>query len=152
MRACDCLCCLQRTPAGPRAPNGIRTRATALKGRRPGPLDDGGCHPPLVANASGPRSSAVRDRASLGPCVMIVGMSAGGAQVDEVRYDVHGAAAVVTIDRQHRRNAIDGRTADALVEALERFEADDERRVLVLTGAGEAFCAGADLTAIETLS
>src|SRR5947209_15651139 len=72
--------------------------------------------------------------------------------IDEVRYDDHGPVAVVTIDRQHRRNAIDGRTAQALVDALERFEADDGARVLVLTGAGEAFCAGADLTAIATLA
>src|SRR4051812_14040140 len=72
--------------------------------------------------------------------------------VDEVRYDVQGPVAVVTIDRQHRRNAIDGKTADALVGALERFEADEQFRVMVLTGAGEAFCAGADLTAIETLA
>ena len=84
-------------------------------------------------------------------------MAAGSAgegcwmSIDEVRYDEDGPVAVVTIDRQHRRNAIDGRTAEALVAALERFEADDERRVLVLTGAGEAFCAGADLTAIDTL-
>src|SRR3954470_20805452 len=72
--------------------------------------------------------------------------------IDEVRYDERGAVAVVTIDRQHRRNAIDGRTAQALVDALDRFEADPERAVLVLTGAGEAFCAGADLTAIDTLA
>src|SRR5947209_9535103 len=72
--------------------------------------------------------------------------------IDEVRYDDHGPVAVVTIDRQHRRNAIDGKTADALVAALERFEADDDVRVMVLTGAGEAFCAGADLTAIDTLA
>ena len=71
--------------------------------------------------------------------------------IDEVRYDARGAVAVVTIDRQHRRNAIDGRTARALVEALDRFEADEAARVMVLTGAGEAFCAGADLTAITTL-
>jgi enoyl-CoA hydratase len=73
-------------------------------------------------------------------------------QIDEVRYAVHGPVAVVTIDRQHRRNAIDGRTADALVGALERFEAADELAVMVLTGAGDAFCAGADLTAIDTLA
>ncbi len=72
--------------------------------------------------------------------------------VDEVRYERVGAASLVTIDRQHRRNAIDGPTADALVAALERFEADDESRAMVLTGAGEAFCAGADLTALETLT
>ena len=63
-----------------------------------------------------------------------------------------GAAAVVTIDRPERRNAVDGATAAALLEAFERFAADDDARVLVLTGAGEqAFCAGADLKAIETL-
>jgi enoyl-CoA hydratase len=72
--------------------------------------------------------------------------------IDEVRYDDCGPVAVVTIDRQHRRNAIDGRTAQSLVDALERFEADDAARVFVLTGAGEAFCAGADLTAIATLA
>jgi enoyl-CoA hydratase len=74
------------------------------------------------------------------------------AVVDEVRYYVHGPAALVTIDRQHRRNAIDGRTADALVAVLDRFEADDTVRVMVLTGAGSSFCAGADLTALETLT
>ena len=81
---------------------------------------------------------------------MIGSMSA--EVVDEVRFDVHGPVAVVTIDRQHRRNAIDGRSADALVAALDRFEADDHLAVLVVTGAGEAFCAGADLTAIQTLA
>ena len=62
-----------------------------------------------------------------------------------------GAAAVVTIDRQERRNAVDGPTADLLAEAYERFEADDDARVMILTGAGDvAFCAGADLKAIES--
>jgi enoyl-CoA hydratase len=77
--------------------------------------------------------------------------SAGGP-VDEVRFETEGPVAVVTIDRQRRRNAIDGPTAEALAASLERFEADDALRVLVLTGAGEAFCAGADLTAIDTLA
>src|SRR4051794_23928465 len=72
--------------------------------------------------------------------------------VDEVRYDIRGPVAVVTIDRQHRRNAIDGRTAQALSDALDQFEADDATRVMVLTGAGEAFCAGADLTDIASLA
>jgi enoyl-CoA hydratase len=71
---------------------------------------------------------------------------------DEVKWETRGPVAVVTIDRQHRRNAIDGATAQALVDALESFEADDALRVMVLTGAGEAFCAGADLTAIDTLA
>lgn len=68
----------------------------------------------------------------------------------EVRYERVGAATVLTIDRPERRNAVDGRTARALREGLERFEADDGARVLVLTGAGgEAFCAGADLKAMD---
>jgi enoyl-CoA hydratase len=68
-----------------------------------------------------------------------------------VRFERTGAAAVVPIDRPERRNAVDGATAAALRDALERFEGDDGARVMVLTGAGGAFCAGADLTAIGTL-
>jgi len=69
-----------------------------------------------------------------------------------VSFERVGAAAVVTIDRPERRNAVDGPTAAALLEAYERFAADDSARVMVLTGAGDqAFCAGADLKALETL-
>ncbi len=70
--------------------------------------------------------------------------------VGEVRYERVGAAAVLTIDRPERRNAVDAATARALREGLGRFEADDDARALVLTGAGgEAFCAGADLKAMD---
>lgn len=72
---------------------------------------------------------------------------------EPVTYERRGAAAILTIDRQERRNAVDGPTAELLAEAFERFEADAEARVLVLTGAGEvAFCAGADLKAIESFA
>jgi enoyl-CoA hydratase len=71
---------------------------------------------------------------------------------DQVVYERVGAAALVTIDRRERRNAVDGSTAELLFDAYRRFEEDDGARVMVLTGAGrEAFCAGADLKAIETL-
>ncbi|MGZ6642023.1 MAG: crotonase/enoyl-CoA hydratase family protein [Solirubrobacteraceae bacterium] len=71
--------------------------------------------------------------------------------IDEVRYERAGAAAVLTIDRQHRRNAVDGPTAEKLRDGVRAFEADDGARVLVICGAGgEAFCAGADLKAIES--
>ncbi len=73
------------------------------------------------------------------------------AEPTAVSYERRGAAALVTIDRQHRRNAVDGPTAALLHEAYLRFEADDEARVMVLTGAGGlSFCAGADLKAQET--
>jgi enoyl-CoA hydratase len=68
-----------------------------------------------------------------------------------VRYERVGRAAVVSLTRPERRNAVDGPTADALRESFDRFVADDEARVLVLTGEGEAFCAGADLKAIDSL-
>jgi enoyl-CoA hydratase/carnithine racemase len=70
-----------------------------------------------------------------------------------VTYERTGAAAVVTIDRPERRNAVDGPTADALQQAFERFCGDDDARVLVVTGGGdEAFCAGADLKAIDSFA
>ena len=69
-----------------------------------------------------------------------------------VRYERVGSAAVLTIDREERRNAVDGPTADLLSAGYERFVADDEARVLVLTGAGDvAFCAGADLKNLASL-
>ena len=80
--------------------------------------------------------------------------SAESAQAAEaVRYERHGSSALITIDRQHRRNAVDGPTAALLHEAYLRFEADDQARVLVVTGAGGvSFCAGADLKATETMA
>jgi enoyl-CoA hydratase len=72
-------------------------------------------------------------------------MSGSGA-----RYERVGAAAVLTIDRPGCRNAVDAATAAELRRGFDRFEADAEARALVLTGAGgEAFCAGADLKAID---
>jgi enoyl-CoA hydratase len=68
----------------------------------------------------------------------------------ELRYERIGAAAVLTIDRPQRRNAVDAAAAESFREGLRDFEADEAARVLVLTGAGgEAFCAGADLKALD---
>jgi enoyl-CoA hydratase len=69
---------------------------------------------------------------------------------EEMRYERIGAAAVLTIDRPERRNAVDAATAALFRRGLADFEADEAARVLVLTGAGgEAFCAGADLKAMD---
>jgi enoyl-CoA hydratase len=64
-----------------------------------------------------------------------------------IRTDDRGPVAVVTIDRPERRNAVDHATLEALATTL--AEAPADLRVLVLTGAGGHFCAGADLTAVE---
>ncbi|HEY3971136.1 MAG TPA: crotonase/enoyl-CoA hydratase family protein [Solirubrobacteraceae bacterium] len=78
--------------------------------------------------------------------------SQGQSAPKPVRYERHGASAVVSIDRPERRNAVDGATAEALHAALMRFEGEEDARAMVLTGTGGvAFCAGADLKAIETL-
>jgi enoyl-CoA hydratase len=69
--------------------------------------------------------------------------------VSETRYERIGAAAVLTITRPERRNAVDAATAEGLRAGFDAFEADEEARVMVLTGEGpEAFCAGADLKAL----
>jgi enoyl-CoA hydratase len=63
-----------------------------------------------------------------------------------VNYERRGSAAIVTIDRPEARNAVDGEAALALRAHYQAFVADDDARVLIVTGAGgEAFCAGADL-------
>ena len=67
-----------------------------------------------------------------------------------VTYERRGACAILTIDRPERRNAVDGATAKELLARYEEFVADDAARVLVVTGAGgQAFCAGADLKAMD---
>jgi enoyl-CoA hydratase len=72
---------------------------------------------------------------------------------DAVGYERRGSTALITIDRPHRRNAVDGPTAAALHDAYQRFESDTDARVLIVTGAGGiSFCAGADLKATETMA
>jgi enoyl-CoA hydratase len=68
--------------------------------------------------------------------------------MDTVKVEREGPVWVITIDRPHVRNAVDGPTARALVEAFEAFEADADARVAVLAGAGGHFCAGADLKTV----
>ena len=68
--------------------------------------------------------------------------------MSKVLYERAGAASLLTINRPERRNAVDPETADRLLEGYERFVADDQARVLVLTGDEQAFCAGADLKSV----
>jgi enoyl-CoA hydratase len=72
---------------------------------------------------------------------------------ERTSYRREGAAAVLTIERPERRNAVDAETAGELLEGHRRFEDDPEARVLILTGAGDlAFCAGADLKAMTEIA
>jgi enoyl-CoA hydratase/carnithine racemase len=62
-----------------------------------------------------------------------------------LRIERVGPVAWLTLNRPERRNAIDRTTREALLAAGTELEAADEVRVVVITGAGEAFCAGTDL-------
>jgi enoyl-CoA hydratase len=65
---------------------------------------------------------------------------------DAVLYETRGAVAIVTINRPEARNAINRAVREGIFAAFERFEADPEAQVAILTGAGDrAFCAGMDL-------
>jgi enoyl-CoA hydratase len=70
------------------------------------------------------------------------------AMSETVRTQRDDAVLIVTIDRPEVRNAVDGPTAAALASAFRAFDADDGLSVAILTGAGNTFCAGADLKAI----
>jgi len=68
-----------------------------------------------------------------------------------VYYERRDAAAIITIDRPDRRNAVDRATAEELRARYYEFTGDDDARVLIVTGAGgQAFCAGADLKAMDS--
>ncbi|MFP4039293.1 MAG: crotonase/enoyl-CoA hydratase family protein [Desulfosudaceae bacterium] len=62
-----------------------------------------------------------------------------------------GPVTIITINRPEKRNAVDRPTAEALARVFGDFESDDQARVAVLTGAGDNFCAGADLTRLAGL-
>jgi enoyl-CoA hydratase/carnithine racemase len=65
----------------------------------------------------------------------------------EIRYDVEDGVCTVTLNRPDRLNAVTPTTISELGEAWERADADDRVRAVIVTGAGRAFCAGADLGA-----
>lgn len=62
-----------------------------------------------------------------------------------IRLETEGALGVLTLNRQERLNAINREMTGELQDAVTRLEADGDVRVLIVTGAGRAFCAGADI-------
>jgi enoyl-CoA hydratase/carnithine racemase len=65
---------------------------------------------------------------------------------DKVLYEKRDRIAYVTLNRPAKKNAIDPETNELLWRTWEDFASDDALDVAILTGAGDAFCAGADLT------
>jgi crotonobetainyl-CoA hydratase len=60
-----------------------------------------------------------------------------------------GNVLLITINRPEARNAVNGAVSIAVGDALQAAQDDDDVRAVVITGAGESFCAGADLKAIS---
>lgn len=65
-----------------------------------------------------------------------------------VKYQLDGDVAVITLDRPDRFNAIEVNLARGVIDSMER--AGNEARAVVLTGEGKAFCAGADLSVLQS--
>jgi enoyl-CoA hydratase/carnithine racemase len=65
----------------------------------------------------------------------------------EIRYEVEDGIATITLDRPARLNAYTYVMRGELLSAFDEVDADDSVRAVVVTGAGRAFCAGADLAA-----
>ena len=66
---------------------------------------------------------------------------------DAIRLELQDGIAVITFDRPEELNTFTQPMIDGLGEAYRRCDDDDEVRVVVVTGAGKAFCAGADMSA-----
>ncbi|NDU71598.1 enoyl-CoA hydratase [Actinomadura sp. DSM 109109] len=64
----------------------------------------------------------------------------------EIEYEVRDGIATVTLNRPRKMNAYTFVMRNEMLDVFDRIDADDEVRAVVVTGAGRAFCAGADLS------
>ena len=63
----------------------------------------------------------------------------------EILYELDGHVLTITLNRPDRLNAFTATMGRELIEAFDRADADDDVRAVIVTGAGRAYCAGADL-------
>jgi len=64
----------------------------------------------------------------------------------EILYSVDGPVATITLNRPDKMNAFTNRMLKEMIAAFDASDADDDVRAVIVTGAGRAFCAGADLS------
>ena len=67
-------------------------------------------------------------------------------EFQEIIYDLSNGIATITLNRPDKLNAFTGRMMHEVIAALDMTDADDNVKVVIFTGAGRAFCAGADLS------
>ena len=68
-------------------------------------------------------------------------------EFETILYEIKDKILTVTLNRPERLNAFTGQMMDDLIEAFDKAGKDDDIRVIIVTGAGRGFCAGADLGA-----
>src|SRR5258708_12753661 len=71
-----------------------------------------------------------------------------GTEPPHALIERRGHVLIITMNRPHARNALSGPMMALMRQAWDEVDADPDIRVAVLTGAGNAFCAGADLKAM----
>ena len=71
---------------------------------------------------------------------------------DSLAIELHGALGLVTLNRPERHNAFDDALIAELTETLRSLEGDDKVRLVVLSGAGKSFSAGADLNWMKRMA
>src|ERR1044071_7037950 len=81
----------------------------------------------------------------------MVRMSQSGPRPDRLDLNVFGPVATVTINNVAKRNVMTAAMWHDLNVVLDRLAADSSVRVMVLRGAGETFCAGADISNLGDL-
>ena len=71
---------------------------------------------------------------------------ADSSEYTEIIYAVEDHVATITLNRPDKLNAFTGTMMREMIDAFDRIDADDDVRVVIVTGAGRGFCAGADLS------
>lgn len=67
-------------------------------------------------------------------------------EFQDINYDVSDGVATITLHRPDKMNAFTGRMMHEIISALDHTDADDSVKAVIFTGAGRAYCAGADLS------
>ena len=73
-------------------------------------------------------------------------------QYEQILYDVSDHVATLTLNRPEKLNAWTRKMGSEVFDCIQKADADEDVRVIVLTGAGRGFCAGADMSDLSSLS
>ena len=74
------------------------------------------------------------------------------SSIDDILVEREGHVAIITLNRPERMNALSGPMMARLGAVFAELGADEKVRVIVMTGAGEAFCAGADVGHVKNIA